>query len=160
WRENLNTENKILTQVVLRDPDLITDFGGENQPPLMRDSTNEGYIHAPSLNQAVAAAVLRNGFLSNASPENRQTMAVNLTSERVRTALGMLEGIRAGQGLADLLGYQFERGLHDRHSLAEVDKFIYKLRKAFPLRADRMKDTKTEPGDAIEAIEARNVIDG
>src|SRR5947208_9506718 len=83
------------------------------------------------------AAVLRNGFLSNASPENRQTMAVNLTSERVRTALAMLEGIRTGQGLADLLGYQFERGLHDRHNLAEVDQFIFKLRKAFPLRADR-----------------------
>jgi len=160
WLENLKPENKILTPVVLRDPDLITDFGGENQPPLMRDSTNEGYIHAPSLNQAVAAAVLRNGFLSNASPENRQTMAVNLTSERVRTALAMLEGIRTGQGLADLLGYQFERGLHDRHNLAEVDQFIFKLRKAFPLRADRMKSTKTEEGVSIEAIEARNVIDG
>ena len=105
----------------------------------MRDSTNEGYVHAPSLNHAVAAAVLRNGFISNASPPNRQTMAVNLTSERVRTALAMLEGIRAGQSLSDLLGYQFERGLHDRHDLAEVDKFIYKLRKAFPLRADRLQ---------------------
>ncbi len=68
-------------------------------------------------------------------------MAVNLTSERARTAVAMLEGIRAGQGLTDLLGYQFERGLHDRHNLAEVDKFIFKLRKAFPLRADRLKST-------------------
>ena len=109
----------------------------------MRDSTNQGYIHAPSLNHAVAAAVLRNGFISDASPQNRQTLAVNLTSERVRTALAMLEGIRAGQGLGDLLGYQFERGLHDRHDLAEVDKFIYKLRKAFPLRADRLNSTET-----------------
>ena len=124
------------------------------------DPTNEGYIHAPSLNHAVAAAVLRTGYISNASPENRQTMAVNLTSERVRTALSFLDGIRAGQGLADLLGYQFERGLHDRHNVAEVDKFIYKLRKAFPLRADRLNSTKTEEGVPIEAIEARNVIDG
>ena len=54
----------------------------------------------------------------------------------------MIEGIRAGQSLSDLLGYQFERGLHDRHNLAEVDKFIYKLRKAFPIRADRLKSTK------------------
>ena len=114
----------------------------------MRDSTNEGYIHAPSLNHAVAAAVLRNGYLSNATPANRETLAVNLTSERVRTALALLEGIRAGQSLADLLGYQFERGLHDRHGLAEVDKFIYKLRKAFPLRADRMNSTRTAAGRA------------
>jgi len=160
WLEDVRPENKVLTPVSLRDPDLVTDFQTPNEPPLMRDSTNEGYIHAPSLNHAVAAAVLRNGFISNASQENRQTMAVNLTSERVRTALALLEGIRAGQGLADLLGYQFERGLHDRHSLAEVDKFIYKLRKAFPLRADRLKSTRSKPEDPIEAVEARNVLDG
>jgi len=160
WLENLKPENKVLTPVQLTDPALVQDFAGANEPPLTRDDTNEGYIHAPSLNHAVAAAVLRNGYISNASAENRQTMAVNLTSERVRTALAMLEGIRAGQGLADLLGYQFERGLHDRHNLAEVDKFILKLRKEFPLRSDRMNSTKTDEGISIEAIEARNVIDG
>ena len=67
----------------------------------------------------LAAAVLRNGYISNASPANRQTMAVNLTSERVRLGLSLLEGIRGGQSLGALLGYQFERGLHDRHGLAE-----------------------------------------
>ena len=160
WLEELRPEKKQLTPVRLADDDLAKVFGGVGDPPLLRDDSNEGYVHAPSLNQAVAAAVLRNGFISNASPENRQTMAVNLTSERVRVALALLEGIRAGQGLADLLGYQFERGLHDRHNLAEVDKFIFKLRKTFPLRADRMASTKTEEGVSIEAIEARNVIDG
>lgn len=160
WLEPLRSENKVLSQVELRDAELRAEFNKPEDPPLMRDSTNEGYVHAPSLNHAVAAAVLRNGFISNASPENRQTMAVNLTSERVRTALGLLEGIRAGQGLADLLGYQFERGLHDRHNVAEVDQFIFKLRKAFPLRADRMRETKTEEGMPIQNIEARNVIDG
>jgi hypothetical protein len=158
WLEHLRPEHKVLTPVALRDPALQEDFGGE--PPLVRDNTNQGFIHAPSLNHAVAAAVLRNGYISNASPQNRQTMAVNLTSERVRTALAMIEGIRAGQGLGDLLGYQLERGLHDRHNLVEVDKFIYKLRKAFPLRADHFQSTKTAEGVAIEAIEARNVVDG
>src|SRR5947208_2562461 len=78
----------------------------------------------------------------------------------MRTALALIEGIRAGQSLSDLMGDQFDRGLHDRHNLAEVDQFIYKLRKAFPLRADRMNATKTDEGVPIEAIEARNVIDG
>ena len=160
WLEELRPENKKLTPVRLTDPELIKDFGDAAEPPLLRDSQNQGYIHAPSLNHAVAAAVLRNGYISDASPQNRQTLAVNLTSERVRIALGMIQGIRAGQSLGDLLGYQFERGLHDRHSVAEVDKFIYKLRRAFPLRADRLKDAKPPEGVSIEAIEARNVIDG
>jgi hypothetical protein len=160
WLEDLKPENKVLTPVVLTDSDLAAKFNAPGDPPLMRDSTNEGYIHAASLNHAVAAAVLRNGFISNASSANPTTMAVNLTSERVRTALAMIEGIRAGQGLSDLLGYQFERGLHDRHNVAEVDQFIYKLRRAFPIRADRMNSTKPPEGVSIEAIEARNVING
>lgn len=155
--EELRPENKRLTPVRLTDPALVEDFGKE---PVLRDSTNQGYIHAPSLNHAVTAAVLRNGYLSNADPETSRALAVNLSSERVRTALGLLEGVRAGQSLSDLLGYQLERGLHDRHGLAEVDKFIYKLRKAFPLRADRLKSTRTAEGVPIEAIEARNVVDG
>ena len=160
WLEDLTPDHRVLAPVRLTDPELIERFETPGQPPLVRDSQNQGYVHAPSLNHAVAAAVLRNGYISNSSPANRQTMAVNLTSERVRTALAMIEGIRAGQGLADLLGYQFERGLHDRHGLAEVDKFIFKLRKEFPIRADRLQSTKTEEGVPIEAIEARNVIDG
>lgn len=160
WIEALRPEHKILTPVELDDPELTAEFTAPNEPPLVRDSTNQGYIHAPSLNHAVTAAILRNGFISNASEANRQTMAVNLTSERVRTALDLLEGIRGGQGLADLLGYQFERGLHDRHTLAEVDKFILKLRRAFPLRGGRMQSTKPAEGVSIESIEARNVVDG
>jgi hypothetical protein len=160
WVEDLKPENKVLTPVRLTDPELAKKFNDPGEPPLMRDTTNQGYIHAASLNHAVTAAVLRNGFISNARAANRTTMAVNLTSERVRIALGMIEGIRAGQSLSDLLGYQFERGLHDRHTVAEVDQFIYKLRRAFPLRADRMNSTKPPEGESIQTIEARNVING
>src|SRR5262249_46977809 len=87
------------------------------------------------------------------------------SSERVRLALGVFEGMREGQSLAALLGYQFERGLHDRHDV-EVDGFIYDLRKAFPLSSDRLSSTKTgatdELGRKLSArdVEARNVIDG
>ena len=87
-------------------------------------------------------------------------MAVNLSSDRVRLALSLLEGIRNGQSLGALLGYRFERGLHDSHGLAEVDQFIYPLRKAFPLVADTLSTTKTAADVPIEAIEARNVLDG
>ena len=106
------------------------------------------------------AAILRSGYLANATAANPQSLAVNLSSDRVRTALAMLEGIRNGQSLGALLGYQFERALHDDYGLAEVDEFIYPLRKAFPLVADALAPTATPPGVPIEAIEARNVLDG
>ena len=92
--------------------------------------------------------MLRSGYLANATPANPETLAVNLSSERVRLALSLLEGIRNGQSLGALLGYRFERGLHDRHGLVEVDKFIYPLRKAFPLVGDTLAPTETDAGRA------------
>ena len=155
WLEDLRPDPGTRTPVQL-DDDLAADFTGPGLSPLTSDSTNEGYVHAPSLNQAVAAAVLRSGYAAGSDA----LLGVTLTSARVRGALNTLEGIRSGQSLSDLLGYQFERGLHDRHGAIEVDRFIGYLRKAFPLRADRMASTRTGDGVAIEAIEASNVMDG
>lgn len=160
WIEDLKPEGKKLTPVTL-EPELDEVFNADPAlPPLMRDPTNGGYIHAPSLNHAVTAAILRNGYLSNATPDTPDALAVNLSSDRVRRAISAIEGIRQGQTLGALLGYQFERGLHDRHNLAEVDEFIYDLRKAFPLTANRIASTATDDDTSIEALEARNVIDG
>src|SRR5262249_21330714 len=156
WLENLRPSSTQLTPVQL-PPDLAKIFA--DTTPLVNDPTNGGYIHAPSLQHAKTAAVLRSGYLANATQANPQTMNVNLSSDRVRLALSLLEGIRNGQSLGALLGYRFERGLHDEHGLAEVDKFIYPLRKAFPLVADSISTTKTDPNVPIEAIEARNVLD-
>ncbi|HYM59326.1 MAG TPA: hypothetical protein VEZ11_00385 [Thermoanaerobaculia bacterium] len=160
WLENLKPDNRVLTPVTIADPALASDFA--DGPPLMSDSTNEGFIHAPSLNQAVTAAVLRNGYISNAAPSNPTSMAVSLTSDRVRTAVGILEGIRGGQSLGALLGYQLERALHDDHSFGvELDQFIFKLRREFPLASNRLASTRIDSNDlAIESIEARNVVDG
>lgn len=164
WLENVKPEFKTLTPVDL-PTGLAEIFDPTTDPPLMRDSTNQGYIHAPSLNHAVTAAVLRNGYLSNATPDNPGSLAINLSSERVRMALSIIEGVKGDQSLGALLGYKFERGLHDRHSV-EVDEFIYDLRKAFPLVGDRLKPTRTGRTDEfgrklhIRRIEARNVIDG
>ncbi len=160
WLEDVKAENKTLQPADI-DPDLDPVFKRDIDPPLMHDASNGGYVHAPSLNHAVTAAVLRNGYLANATPANPQTMAVNISSDRVRLALSIIEGIRAGQSAGALLGYRFERGLHDRHSQAEVDQFIYRMRRAFPLRANQIPGTKQEAeGVSIEAIEARNVLDG
>ncbi|HEV7921894.1 MAG TPA: hypothetical protein VGR02_13980 [Thermoanaerobaculia bacterium] len=157
WLEEVRPQARRLSPVRLGG-ELAAAFGAG--APLNTDSANEGYIHAPSLNQAVAAAVLRAGFSENASPANRETMAVNITSERVRMALAIIEGIRGGQSLGALLGYQFERGLHDRHNVAEVDKFIFDIRGAFPLAGKRLQSTKPPDGTKVDQVEARNVVDG
>ena len=157
WVEDLHPSTAQLEPVRL-SPDLEGTFAALT--PLRHDLTNGGYIHAPSLPHARTAAVLRSGYVANASPDTPDVLSVNLSSDRVRLALSLLEGVRNGQSIGALLGYGFERGLHDAHGLAEVDKFIYPLRKAFPLVADSLASTQTPPDVPIEAIEARNVLDG
>jgi hypothetical protein len=156
WVEDLRPSQTQL-QAVQAPSEVAGSFAGSQ---LMRDPDNGGYVLAPSLTHARTAAVLRSGYLANATPENPETLSVNLSSDRVRTALTLLEGIRNGQSLGALLGYEFERGLHDDYELAEVDKFILPLRKAFPLVADSLASTATGPDVPIEAIEASNVLDG
>jgi len=125
---------------------------------VMEDGANGGYVHAPSLTHAVTAAVLHNGYLSHAEPAQADTMAVNLSSTRVRTALGFLDGLRSGQELAALLGYQLERGLHEGHPGVELDQFIYVLRERFPLTSRKLTDVPA--GTTAETMEARNVVNG
>jgi hypothetical protein len=158
WVEDLRPSESTLESVDDLPPDLEATFAGAK--PLMHDEGNGGYIFAPSLPHARTAAVLRSGYLANATPENPDTLSVNLSSERVRQSLSLLEGIRNGQSLGALLGYRFERQLHDSHAIAEVDKFILPLRKEFPLAGDSLASTKTKPDVQIEAVEARNVLDG
>jgi hypothetical protein len=122
---------------------------------LVTDSGNGGLIHAQSLNHATTAAVLRNGYVSH---DNQ--LAIDLTSRRVRLAIGILEGMRNGQTLGALLGYQYERYVHD-HGPLTVRALIYPLRRAFPLVANQIKSAQEDgTGEAKESTAAVNVIDG
>jgi hypothetical protein len=130
-------------------------------PPIVSDPSNGGYVHAPSINHATTAAILRNAYLTNATKSDPGPMSVNLSSRRVRVGKQITDGIARGQGLPELLGYRFERGLHDRHSIdgAELEKFMLSLRAKFPLVANKHKATRA-PQASIEKLEARNVVDG
>ena len=91
--------------------------------PLVVDGSAGGYIHAPSMAQAATAAVLRAGHLAHADRDlNSAALAIDLSSARVRTALGLLDGVRQGQSLGALLGYRAERQLHElgAHTAVEV----------------------------------------
>ena len=159
WLEDVKPEGKELMPVELSD-EMARTFDDSETSSLVRDSENAGYILTPSLNQAVSAAILRNAHKEAGSKESSQANAVNLSSSRVRLALSILEGIRGGQSLGALLGYRFERGLHDSHDVAEVDQFIYDFRRVFPLVTNRTEDMEIPASTPIEAIEARNVVDG
>ena len=157
WLEDVRPKQSAPDPVRL-EGDLADVFQKAGDAPLLRDPTNRGHIHAPSLDHAVTAAILRNGYLANATPANPETLSVNLTSERVRLAMNVIEGIRNGQPLGALLGYQLERSLHDSADLF-LDRLIFGLRKAFPLAGNRIKSTE-DPDAEITAVEARNVVDG
>ncbi|MBS3775215.1 MAG: hypothetical protein KGY70_08510 [Bacteroidales bacterium] len=160
WLENVKSENKVLTPVEL-DPELEEIFGSSENGPVYRDSENLGFINAPSLNHAVTAAILRNGYLSRAGQDNAEAFNINLSSERVRKALQIIEGIQNGQNLAALLGYQFEREIHDNNVHANVDHLVFKIRRKFPLGSNQMNSTYVdEENVSIDALEARNVVHG
>jgi hypothetical protein len=96
--------------------------------PLVVNPADPGFIHAPSLNQASAAALLRNAHLAHGGDEG-SAYAVELTSARVRLAQHLFDGVRQGQPLGGLLGYVFERGLYE----AGLDVFIDDFRALAPL---------------------------
>jgi hypothetical protein len=125
----------------------VHDLRPDSQPDSL------GYVHAPSLNHAVTAAVLRSGHLSHRGNES-EALNIDLSSRRVRLALNLIEGVAQGQPLAALLGYRFERQLRDRN--IELARFILPFRKLAPLRsADGIDE-----GAPSEAIAARDVVDG
>ena len=126
-------------------------------PPLVvRDTANQGYIHAPSVNHAATAAVLRNGYAANATPEQPDLLKVNLSSERVRRALKIIEGIRGGKSLAALLGYEFECGGCTTATPWRNATASY-IRCAWCSRSPHAARGPARGNRTIQSIQARNV---
>jgi hypothetical protein len=176
WIENVSPAAKIFlnpealpaslrpkdARPVLEEDDVVTS--AENRSI---GSKQGGFVHAPSLNHASAAALLRNAYLSHAKPEQAEMFSINLSSERVRRGQFILEGMRNGQPIEALLGYQFERKLHDLTTASEArgdvpvlefNQFIQPYREAFPFEAREVAQTGT--GAAVEAVPAYSVING
>jgi hypothetical protein len=159
WLEHVSRNTAPMDMVDV-PADLTEVFGAAKVP---HDRQNAGYVHTPSPAHARTAAVLRAGYLANADSATPNVFAVNLSSERVRLALTIADGMRQGQSLGALLGYRFERALHDR--AAGLDEYIAGLRLKFPLRANKIEEPTATPTDpvvptTIDQVEARNVIHG
>ena len=116
---------------------------------------NSGYVYAPSMSHAATAAVLRNGYVSRSGPYQKP-YAINLSSACVRTALTLLDGVRAGQPLGALLGYVFERAMHEGHPGLELDQFIDDFRTLYPL----VPNNAASVSATAESIAPRSVVDG
>lgn len=91
-----------------------------------KQPSSQGFIHAPSLSHASTAAVLRSGWSALGEGAQNAPLSIDVSSERVRRAQWLLDGVREGQSLERLLGYQFERRLHD----ANLDVHVEPIRKA------------------------------
>lgn len=128
----------------------VEDFKQTTTP----EPETSGFIHAPSLAHATTAALLRSGYLSRTNPKDRKALAINLSSERVRTALWLLDGVRQGQSLSALLGYRFERSLHESDSSLILDQYISVFRRIASL------EIKSYTEDIVEAQSINQVVDG
>ena len=173
WVESLRPSTKVFVSA----DNLPTSLRPTDQHPILEEdnvitspqselpgASQGGFVHAPSLSHAAAAALLRNAYLSHASPERAEMFSVNLSSERVRRGEFVLEGMRNGQPIEALLGYQFERGLHDRTSAStaipvlELNEFILPFRQAFVFESREVVQAGTGP--PAETIPPYNVVNG
>jgi hypothetical protein len=118
------------------------------QEPL---NDNGGFIHAPSYEQAAAAAVLRAGYMTHKGTSNEPLLSIDLSSKRVQRALWVLDGIRNGQTLGALLGYRFEEELEANG----LQVYVQPFRDRFPMTGSEL--TPTDP--AQESVRASNVVD-
>lgn len=155
WVENLR--RKPTTPAASGVPAALAGLPGR---PLTQDPTGEGFIQTPSPTHAVTAAVLRAGYRSQTSQGSLgNEMSVNLSSNRVRVALSLIDGVRAGNDLGALLGYRLERFLHEYYARpdtphsVELDAAIFPLRRAYPTVA------AVDPTVAV-AEPTRYVVDG
>ena len=107
-------------------PDPIDAAGAETDDvdgepgPLRRVADDPGFLHTPSIHQAEVAALLRNAHLAHGG-EDDDPFAITITSQRVRLAQRVFDGVRAGRSLGAVLGYLVERDLHERGLDASVD---------------------------------------
>jgi hypothetical protein len=111
---------------------------------------SHGRILAPGIDHATSAAVLRAGHLAHRKADNPDAMAVNLTSARVRMAKNILDDTASGLPLGAVLGYRFERLLHEHATAPALDRYIYPFRQMMPLAGL----------SAADAVAVGQVVDG
>lgn len=118
--------------------------------PSTSQTQSQGFIHAPTMNHAATAAVLRSGWTAFSGEGESAPLAVDLRSNRIRQAKALLDGVRSGLDLADLLGTQLERLMHDRG----LDAYVENVRRAVLVAAGRPGQPATSVVDGLTLARA------
>jgi len=158
WLEDVKIRS---SKDTIADSELPPELQKGDNSEVFVDPENGGYVHTPSLNHASAAALLRNAYLTHASRENQDLLSINLSSARIRNAMELIQGIRNGQSLEVLLGYQFERGMHDKSSETpslNLNQYILDFRLKFPVKKQAIPQKGTN--GAVEEVEDYAVVNG
>lgn len=111
---------------------------------------SQGFIHTPSLQHAATAAILRSGWSAHGTDSDDSPYAVDLSSARMRQAEQALDAVRQGQELGDVLGYRFERALHD--DPRGLDSHIDPARRAV-LKSEGDRSDPTGPVDGLKLFQ-------
>lgn len=120
-------------------------------------SPGVGWLQAPSPQHAATAAVLRSARLTHAPGDGAgAALEIDLSSTRAREAIDVVRGMRQGQQLGALLGYRFERWLHETD--LSLNRFVPALRALAPLVVGR--ETPATAGDDDALAYTGAVVDG
>ena len=150
------TDAALVTRLDRDRQQRISNAARALRPVVQPPSDNGGYIHAPSMTQAAAGAVLRSGWLSHRNSPDEPVLELDLSSERVRRALWLLDGVRQGQSLGALAGYIFEEAMHE----AGLDTYVQPFRDAYPLIGDELtastaSGTQMPPPQVVDGVKLR-----
>ena len=88
----------------------VTALPQDEPAPLVAATAPGGFIHAPSLDHATTAAILRSGYVAHRA-DSPTSFAVDLRSSRIRDATEILDAVRAGDALGAVLGRRVERAV-------------------------------------------------
>lgn len=95
--------------------------------PVYTRSDNNGFVLAPSITHAAAAAFLKSVYVTKANNAKPDFLSVNISSERMQKALEVLDAVRNSQRIDLVLGYHFEKKLYDLN----IADHTYYFRDAF-----------------------------
>lgn len=157
WVENLKSEPKKTVTQQNVPPQL---WPADGKAPIKLKG-NAGFTHVPSLNHATAMGLLLAGYKNHASRSNPELFALNLSSDRTRRAMALFDGIRNGQRLEVLLGYQFERALHDAtttNPAHNLNIYIQVFRNKFEI--ENLSIPQQGAAEAQETIDSYPVANG
>lgn len=121
------------------------------------DGTDDGeYLLAPSQNQVTSAAMMRSVHSHTADDAHEQTLAVDLSADRVETARSYISAVRSGLSLSEIMGYRFERRLHE----ANLETHISTFRELAPARAGKIDRETSENPTSDDQSRRSDVVDG